>query len=198
MILLAALLACLPASDDQGVTQPGDGGSASDGGSAGDGGSDDCALRSLDPASLPSVSAPCRPAELVFVTRVVDGDTIEVRSSKWDEKIRMIGVDTPEVESSSTEEECYGPEASQFTKDALPAGTCLWLTFDRDCLDPYDRTLAYLHLGTGEQDFYQRRLLRSGYASVLIYEPNDAFEATFEQDEAAARDSELGLWGACF
>ncbi len=193
MIALLVLFACPQASDP--VVDPSD--SGTDGGSDGGTWGPDCAIEDLDPATLPSVSSPCREPELVWLNRVVDGDTIEVRSSNWDEKIRMIGVDTPEVDTSSTDEECYGPEASAFTKASLAEGSCLWLTFDRECTDYYDRTLAYVHLGAGEQDFYQRRLLREGYASVLIYEPNDAFEETFREDESAAKAADAGLWGVC-
>ncbi|NOY27340.1 MAG: hypothetical protein GXP62_15845, partial [Oligoflexia bacterium] len=90
-----------------------------------------------------------------------------------------------------------GPEASVFTAANFPVGSCVWLTFDRGCLDPYDRTLAYLYTGAGDQDFYQRRLLLEGYASVMIYSPNDAFEDTFRADQAQAQADGVGMWTAC-
>lgn len=194
MIALLLLFAC-PGSSDP-VTKPTDSGSA-DGGADGGTGAPACTIAELDPSTLPTASSPCRQPELVYLSRVIDGDTVEVRSLGGTETIRIIGVDTPEVESGSTEEECFGPEASAYTKAALPEGTCLWLTFDEECTDYYDRTLAYVHLGAGEQDFYERRLLREGYARVLVIDPNDAFEDVLRLDEAAAQAAGAGLWGAC-
>ena len=193
MIPTLMLLACLDTVD--GVTDPDDGGTA-DGG-AGDGGALPCDLTGLDPDTLPRVDGACREPELVVVTYVADGDTFVVDGSRGEETVRFIGVNTPETGYGTTEEECYGPEASDFTHAAFPEGTCVWLTFDRDCIDPYDRTLAYVHLGAGEADFFERRLLQGGYAEVMIYDPNDAFEDTFYADQDAARDAGLGLWGDC-
>ena len=198
-LLLLALVGCLPTAhdgDDSGGAVTSLDGGAGDGGS-GDGGTGACTLSQLDPATLPTVEGACREPELVTVAYLADGDTFVVDSSQGSETIRFIGVDTPETGYGSTDEECYGSEASQFTADAFPVGTCLWLTFDKDCIDPYDRTLAYLHTGTGEQDFFQRRMLHGGYASVLIFSPNAAFEDTFRADEAAAEAAGLGLWGEC-
>ena len=95
-------------------------------------------------------------------------------------------------------QECWGPEATAATEQMLTdAGMCVWLTFDRDCTDYYDRTLAYLHVGLGDEGFVERRLLRAGHASVLIYDPNDAYESEFEADESQAKRDDLGLWGEC-
>ncbi|MCK6502007.1 thermonuclease family protein [Myxococcota bacterium] len=192
---LLALLGCLPGAqdDDSGQDVTGLDGGTADGGGTGVA----CDLDQVDPADLPSVAGACREPELVTVVFHADGDTFVVDSSRGSETIRFIGVDTPETGYGSTDEECFGPEASEFTKAAFPLGSCLWLTFDQECVDPYDRTLAYLHTGTGEQDFFQRRLLHGGYASVLIYSPNDAFEDTFRDDEAAAQAAGAGLWGEC-
>lgn len=195
-LTLLALLGCLPGAqddDDTGQDVTGLDGGTADGGGTGVA----CDLDQVDPADLPSVAGACREPELVTVVFHADGDTFVVDSSRGSETIRFIGVDTPETGYGSTDEECFGPEASEFTKAAFPLGSCLWLTFDQECIDPYDRTLAYLHTGTGEQDFFQRRLLHGGYASVLIYSPNDAFEDTFRDDEAAAQAAGAGLWGEC-
>ena len=194
-LALMVMLGCLPGGqddDDTGQDVTGLDGGAADGGSA-----SACNLEQLDPSQLPTVQGACREPELVTVVFNADGDTFVVDSSRGSETIRFIGVDTPETGYGSTDEECYGAEASDFTKTSLPVGACVWLTFDRECIDPYDRTLAYLHTGTGEQDFFQRRLLHGGYASVLIYSPNDAFEDLFRDDESAAQAAGTGLWGEC-
>lgn len=194
---LVLSLGCIPApadpDDDGGDDTARDSGSVVDGG----GTSVTCDLAELDPDTLPAASGACREPELVEVVFLADGDTFVVDSSRGSETIRFIGVDTPETGYGSTDEECYGAEASAFTASNFPVGTCLWLTFDQDCIDYYDRTLAYLHTGNGDQDFYQRRLIREGYASVLIFDPNDAFEDVFRADEAEAKAEDLGLWGEC-
>ncbi len=188
MLLLLAVLGCLPSQllDDTGdtVVDPGDGGAAGS------------SLADIDPAMLPQVDGACRQPELATVDYVVDGDTIYVTTSQGSEKIRFIGVNTPEMGFGDSEQECYGPEALAFTADRLSGGE-VWLTFDKDCLDPYDRTLAYLFLGTQDEDFLQRALLRGGFAEVMIYDPNDAFEDIFRDDEADAQHNSAGQWGAC-
>lgn len=192
MLLLVLAAACLPSGivdddaldDDDDVVQGDDGGH---------GGSN---LSSIDPNDLPQVEGACRQPELVTVDFIADGDTIVALTSQGSETIRFIGVNTPELGYNDTEEECFGQEAKDFITDLLSDGE-VWLTFDLDCVDPYDRTLAYLHLGTQEQDFVERNLLRGGYAEVMTFEPNDAFEDLFEADEAAARDAGAGQWSAC-
>lgn len=187
-LLVLAALACrpMPQEDDtgDGVVDPGDGGQTGS------------TLADIDPSVLPQVDGACRAPELARVDYVVDGDTIYATTSQGSEKIRFIGVNTPEMGYGDAEQECYGPEAMAFTAERLQGGE-VWLTFDKDCLDPYDRTLAYLFVGTRDEDFLQRSLLRGGYAEVMIYEPNDAFEDLFRDDLADAQHEGAGMWGAC-
>ena len=151
----------------------------------------------VDPASLPQGDDPCREPILVKVTYVVDGDTAWVEGPDGDEDVRFIGVDTPEIaHSAGDSSDCYGDEAATFTRESLE-GERVWLSFDAECLDYYDRTLAYIHQGTGQDDFYQRRLLHLGYAWTLAIKPNTSFEDTFDEDQAGAEGSGAGLWGAC-
>jgi micrococcal nuclease len=153
-------------------------------------------LSTIDPDSLPQGSSPCRQPELVFVYAAIDGDTIHVDSSRGEESIRMIGLDTPEVGWNGDSSECYGLEAQAYTRDALEDGE-VWLTFDNNCTDMYDRTLAYVHVGSGQQDFFQRQLLRGGYGRAYPWEDTATFEDTFAQDELHAQSEGLGLWGLC-
>ncbi len=140
---------------------------------------------------------------LVRVDYAVDGDTLYAYPQDTERfgttpsrvKVRLIGLDTPEIEHDDPAE-CFGDEAWDFTRDAL-TGRLAWLTFDAECEDDYDRTLAYLHREADSAGFFNRALLRQGYATVLTVRPNNSFVSSFEQDEAAARADGIGLWSAC-
>jgi len=142
----------------------------------------------------PEAGVPTEPGGLVTVVRVVDGDTLWVLRDGREEKIRLIGVDTPEVDWYGGEAECYGEEAGRFARRLLEDGS-VELELDRDLLDPYDRTLAYVYLEDGRM--VNLLLVRRGYAIVSIYEPNDRYEDRLRDAEADARAGGLGLWSAC-
>jgi endonuclease YncB( thermonuclease family) len=126
------------------------------------------------------------------VTRVVDGDTIEISPAiDGNEEVRLIGVDTPETKDPDTGVQPYGPQASQFTTRELD-GERVDLEFDQDREDQYGRLLAYVHVG-GEM--FNETLLRQGYAQLYIVSPNDKYEGRFEQAQQQAKSAERGLWG---
>lgn len=156
---------------------------------------DDERVRATDPSTLPRGAAPCREPVLARVSFVSDGDTIHAVGEDivFDDNIRLIGVDTPETSGTV---ECYGSEASTFTSQL--EGHLVWLTYDADCRDDFNRGLAYVHVGNGAGDFWQRQLLRRGYATVFTFAPNDQFVPTFETDETMAASANVGLWSACF
>ncbi|HJL18708.1 MAG TPA: thermonuclease family protein [Sandaracinaceae bacterium LLY-WYZ-13_1] len=158
---------------------------------------DDARMEGIDPSALRAGSAPCRAPILGRVFRVADGDTISVEglSEVVVLNVRMIGVDTPEVAHEGMPAECYGDEAADFTRQL--EGHLVWLTFDEDCTDRFDRTLAYVHVGTGDGDLFERQLLRRGFANVLTIGGNDAYATQFRSDESAAASENAGLWGFC-
>jgi micrococcal nuclease len=124
----------------------------------------------------------------VSVTRVVDGDTIEVSPEvHGTEDVRLIGVDTPEVFGG---EEPYGPEASAYTKGRLE-GQQVALEFDEETVDPYGRALAYVWLPGGE--LFNETLVREGYAEVATFPPNVKYEDRFLAAEEEARAEGLGI-----
>ena len=134
---------------------------------------------------------------MATVDRVVDGDTLDITwPTGATARVRLIGVDTPEIVG---EAECYGPEASDYTKTLLPEGTQVSLQFDRQRLDPYGRTLAYVYLLDENHDgqMLQSLLLENGYARVLIVEPNSQHAALFYSLEDQAKADQIGLWGEC-
>jgi micrococcal nuclease len=127
------------------------------------------------------------------VSRVVDGDTIEVRLGGRSEDVRLIGVDTPETVKPDTPVQCFGERASHFTKSRL-TGRRVRLVFGVERRDIYGRLLAYVYLGGR---FYNPILARRGLARSLTIPPNDRFAPRIRRLELAAARAGRGLWGAC-
>jgi micrococcal nuclease len=130
----------------------------------------------------------------VPVLRVVDGDTLHVSRHGRDVTIRLIGVDAPEVDWYGGNAKCYGARAGRFARRLL-RGERIRLEFDRERLDRYDRTLAYVFLDDGRM--VNLVLVRDGYATVTIVPPNERYEAELRAAEEAARGEGAGLWSAC-
>lgn len=153
-------------------------------------------VEEIDGASLPQGSNPCRGPVLGTVSEIIDGDTIKVETGRGVERVRLIGINTPEVDHSGPDDECYGEEAKAYLT-AMIDGKRAWLTFDEECADQYGRTLAYVHRGTEESSFVQRMLLLGGWATAYAVRPNTSFEDAFESDESLARSTGEGIWGSC-
>lgn len=125
------------------------------------------------------------------VTRVVDGDTIEVSLNGKTEKVRLIGVDTPETVHPTKGVEPYGKEASDFTKTQLN-GQTVSLEFDVQERDHYGRLLAYVWLG---DKLFNEVLAKEGYAQVATYPPNVKYVDRFTASQKEAWENNRGLWG---
>ena len=128
------------------------------------------------------------------VVHVVDGDTIVVaeRGGRT-ETVRILGADTPETVDPRKPVQCYGPEASAYSKAHL-SGRSVRLEFDVERRDRYGRLLAYV-LVDGKR--YEDDLLRRGLARLLVIPPNGSHARTMLAEELAARRARRGLWGAC-
>ena len=122
------------------------------------------------------------------VERVIDGDTVELTNG---ERVRLIGVDTPESVKPNSPVEPYGKEASLYTQKHL-AGQEVILRFDVETRDRYDRLLAYLYLPDGT--FFNEKLVREGYARIMTIPPNVAYAELFLEAEREAREQNRGLW----
>lgn len=131
-----------------------------------------------------------------IVKEVVDGDTVIAEVADRTERVRLIGIDTPEATGGFLPVECYGDEASEFTKSLLPPGTEVRLTRDAEARDRYDRLLAYVHRA-GDGLFVNLEIAAKGYAEALVIDPNTTHASAFYAVAATARDQGLGLWGAC-
>jgi micrococcal nuclease len=127
---------------------------------------------------------------------VVDGDTIDADVHGSYVRIRLIGIDTPETVKPNTPVQCFGPEASAFTKQVLPAGTAILLVRDIEARDDYGRLLAYVYRAA-DGLFVNLELAARGYARPLTIKPNDAHASEFAHAARAAEADGLGLWGSC-
>lgn len=130
------------------------------------------------------------------VTHVADGDTITVRidGEKDDVKIRMLGVNTPESVDPRRPVECFGKEASNFTKEQL-SNKRVFLKEDpeADNVDKYGRYLREIILDDGRN--YNELLIASGYAYAYTSFPESRDrKATFNRLQAEAKAQQVGLW----
>ncbi len=131
-----------------------------------------------------------------IIVRVLDGDTVDVNINGTEERIRLIGIDTPEPVGGYRDAECYGVEASDYTKRMLPVGTRVRLERDVELRDKFDRLLGYVYR---EQDnlFVNLDLISSGYATDFAFEPNTTYAKPFAAAADLAKEQQLGLWGQC-
>jgi micrococcal nuclease len=128
------------------------------------------------------------------VIRDVDGDTVIARFGDGHvEKIRLLGVDTPEVVDPRKPVQCYGHIASAFTKSHL-VGRHVTLELDAEARDKYGRLLAYVIVDGHRFDDV---LISRGYGRFLVIPPNGSHARAMLREELAARAARRGLWGAC-
>jgi micrococcal nuclease len=129
------------------------------------------------------------------VVRVVDGDTVVVRLGGRDERVRYIGMDTPEEVKPGTPVQCYARRAAAANR-RLVAGRRVRLVPDTEARDRYGRLLAYVYRQP-DGLFVNAELVRRGYARPLTIPPNVAHEADFRRLAKRARAAGRGLWSRC-
>jgi micrococcal nuclease len=129
------------------------------------------------------------------VVRVVDGDTVVVRTGGHDERVRYIGVDTPESVKPGTPVQCFAKAASAANK-RLVQGQEVRLVHDAEARDRYGRMLAYVYRSS-DGLFVNAELVRRGYAKPLTIPPNVAHAVELRRLAAAARREGRGLWSRC-
>jgi micrococcal nuclease len=139
-------------------------------------------------------SAPQAAASDYTVTRVSDGDTIQVKMGDKTETIRLIGVDTPETKDPRKAVQCFGKQASEFTKQQL-LGKQVRLESDPNDSDrdKYKRLLRYVYIG---ETLHNAELVTQGYGFAYTVFPFTKLEQ-FRQLEAEARSTNRGLWAGC-
>lgn len=124
------------------------------------------------------------------VVRVVDGDTIYVQLAGRVEKIRYIGVNTPEIRHPIKGEEPGGREAADVNR-RIVGGQRVRLELDVRTRDRYGRLLAYVWVG---DMMVNAELVRLGYAQVMTLPPNVRYQNLFVKLQREARDAGRGLW----
>ena len=130
------------------------------------------------------------------VEKVVDGDTIDVRLAGATERVRLLGIDTPESVKPETPIECFGREAASRLRALLPPRTTVRLVRDVEERDRFGRLLAYVYRQP-DGLFVNLDLVRGGYAQVLTFPPNVTHAPELEQAGRDARRGARGLWGTC-
>jgi micrococcal nuclease len=141
--------------------------------------------------------------ESARVTRIVDGDTIEVvitgrraGPGAGDARVgqhhdvRLLGIDTPESVNPNTAVECFGEESSAALAAFLEDQDVV-LVDDVENTDQYDRLLRYVYLG---HEMANGRLVANGYAFAYTYPPNVRHSAFFVRLQRDAREADRGLW----
>jgi micrococcal nuclease len=130
------------------------------------------------------------------VLRVVDGDTIQVRLDGGRvERVRYIGIDTPESVKPGTPVQCYAHKAAA-ENARLVAGRRVRLVLDVEHRDRFGRLLAYVYRASDGR-FVNAELVRGGFARTLTIPPDVRFAARFRTLAAQARRDHRGLWSVC-
>lgn len=124
------------------------------------------------------------------VTRVIDGDTVEIEEGQ---KIRYIGIDTPETVHPDKDVQCFGKEASSKNTEFV-MGKSILLEKDVSEADKYGRLLRYVYVG---DVFVNDFLVREGYAKSSSFPPDVKHQDKFREAEQEARQNNRGLWAYC-
>ncbi len=151
------------------------------------------------PESTPVAGAIPDGATQVTVVSVSDGDTVRVDINGETESLRLILIDTPETRDPNNPVECYGAEATQFTKSVLPPGTTVYLERDISDRDRFGRMLRYVWLegDDGGAYLFNEALVREGYAVLYTYPPDVKYVDRIRAAQQAAVQEEAGLWEDC-
>ena len=126
----------------------------------------------------------------VLVTRVIDGDTIQIEGGA---KVRYIGIDTPETVDPRTSVQCFGKEAAAKNR-GLVEGKRVRFEKDVSETDKYGRLLRYVFIG---ETFVNETLVREGYAFSSPYPPDVKYQDVFDKAAKFAKANDKGLWGSC-
>ena len=143
------------------------------------------------------------PAEYI---ESIDGDTFDARvmqdNGQWrEERIRMIGIDTPETNYSyGNHPECYGKEASTRSEGLLLDAKEIWLSKDVSDRDRNGRLLRYVWIVSkldGKVHFLNEDLVKEGYALAKPYKPDTKYQRELDAAERSAIEEARGMWLYC-
>jgi endonuclease YncB( thermonuclease family) len=164
-----------------------------------------CSARLLSPTGVMAQEEIPDDAVQVELIRVIDGDTIDVDfdlgPSVDRDRVRMIGIDTPETNYSyGNEPECYGEEASKKTDSLLVAASEIWLERDEEPVDINDRLLRYVWYISeidGQVHLLNEQLVAEGYAEAHYYAPNGMYQDRLDEAQDSAIREGRGMWTTC-
>ncbi len=154
-----------------------------------------------DGGGVPSLTSGAVESNAV-VDRIVDGDTIDVIIDGEVERVRLIGIDTPEVAREAFADrpaqvaECFGDEASAYVASLLAEGDPVRLERDVVPRDDFGRLLAYVYRAS-DGVFVNYEIVRQGYAQPLTIPPNVTFSELMVEAARDAEADDAGLWSAC-
>lgn len=124
------------------------------------------------------------------VTRVIDGDTIELENNQ---RVRYIGIDTPETVDPRKPVQCFGQEASAKNKE-LVEGKTVNLEKDVSDIDKYGRLLRYVYV---DNIFVNDYLVKEGFAHASTFPPDVKYQDIFRESARQAKSQGIGLWSSC-
>lgn len=127
-----------------------------------------------------------------LVSRVIDGDTIEVENGFERQLVRYIGIDTPETAGPNTTPECLGEEASNLNR-SLVEGKLVSLVSDTSDVDKYGRWLRYVYV---DGIFVNKSLVEAGMAEAKDYYPDTKYSDVLKETEGKAKSAQIGIWSA--
>jgi micrococcal nuclease len=147
-------------------------------------------------ACAPADHPGSRPAGSGVVTYPVDGDTVDIDLGGTEERVRLIGIDTPESVAHDRPVECFGREAKARLAELLPPGTTVRLERDVEARDRFGRLLAYV-FRSPDDAHVNLVLVEEGFAEARPFEPNVTRQAELDRAEDHAKAAGRGLWAAC-
>ncbi|MCU7819712.1 MAG: thermonuclease family protein [gamma proteobacterium symbiont of Lucinoma myriamae] len=128
-------------------------------------------------------------AEWARVAKVIDGDTVHLQNGR---KIRLLGIDTPELGRQGKPSQPYARQAYKVLKTLLTYNKKIGLAYDQDKKDRYKRLLAYVNLDDGQS--VEQLLLAKGLAHSIVVPPNDSRINCYRSIENSAKNTKLGIW----
>lgn len=149
------------------------------------------------PRHTPSLGEIPVNTQAALVKTVIDGDTIELINGQ---KVRYIGINSPETHHPSKGVECFGKEAEKFNR-SLVANKKVFLAKDVSETDKFGRLLRFVYLpspdATGEALFVNQYLVEQGFAYAIHYPPDISQNHLFTKAQLFAEKNSLGLWSKC-
>lgn len=126
------------------------------------------------------------------VARIVDGDTIDIKTDNGTASVRLIGINAPEVSHGESKGECFGDESTSHLEQLI-GGSEITLEYDESQgrYDKYNRILAYIYVGNDNINY---QMIRDGYAREYTYETPYKYKNDFVKAGDSAAEEKLGIW----